>query len=228
MLQKLRSGGWSPDVFLPILPSSKNLVVSFTRSNPLHLCRSQICICRQSTHMFCCALHPSVLLLLVPFLFHSTHLSPSGGISILEGPVVLQMDSARPRGEEEEERCLSWGERIMTWMMICARRPYCDVQICRGRWGRRVGAGARGALRGNRLIMLWVQRMFNKDVNENRRDYSGQKQSNLYPHTWNMQIPSVCFPFEFHNVNNMEERIRRKWQHQKKLSKSSHLCLKTI
>lgn len=137
MLQKLRSGGWSPDVFLPILPSSKNLVVSFTRSNPLHLCRSQICICRQSTHMFCCALHPSVLLLLVPFLFHSTHLSPSGGISILEGPMVLQMDSARPRGEEEEERCLSWGERITTWMMVCARRPCCDVQICRGRWGRR-------------------------------------------------------------------------------------------
>lgn len=121
------------------------------------------------------------------------------------------LDSARPRGEEEEERCLSWGgKRITTWMMVCARWPYCDVQICRGRWGRRVGTSARGALRGNRLIMLWVPRMFNDDVNENRRDYSGQKQSTLHPHTWNMQILSACFPFEFHNITNMEERIRRK------------------
>ena len=63
--------------------------------------------------------------------------------------MVLQMDSARPRAEEEEEEeegDLLWGKRIMTWMMVCARRPYCDVQIRSGRWGRRVGTSARRAL----------------------------------------------------------------------------------
>lgn len=183
------------------------------------------------------SVHPHVLLrslslcfAFVSSLSFSFHSSLSlGGDLDPRGPCGSADGLGSTQGRRKRRKVsLVGGKRITTWMMVCARRPYCDVQICRGRWGRRVGTSARGALRGNRLIMLWVQRMFNEDVNENRRDYSGQKQSNLYPHTWNMQIPSVRFPFEFHNVNNMEERIRRKWQHQKKLSKSFHLCLKTI